>query len=183
MATWYFILVCLPLRTEISPPWEDSILSIEMHIPGWSCSSAIPAPDPFVLVDVQLYFPKQHAEHLGMPSSLIVNKIEGMIPRRANWILDRKFMWPSCLWHFRRDSCASVNLSVFPPSWWSSKLHALNLEMLLTYLYMGRPLWALYFVVYLNPPKLNDLHPFLYAKPSPLYPVCFQFFVNNEPNW
>ena len=27
-----------------------------MHIPGWSCSSTIPAPNPYVLGDVQLCF-------------------------------------------------------------------------------------------------------------------------------
>ena len=138
VATWYFILICFPLRTGISPPWGDSIWYIEMHIPGWSCSSAIPGLDPFLLGDVQLCFPKQHAEHLGMSYSIIVVKIEGMRPRRANRILDRKFMSPGHLCCFRRDHCDSVKLSVFLPSWWNSMLYALNLEMPLIKLQMGR---------------------------------------------
>ena len=82
-------------------------------------------------------------------------------------------MWPSRICHFRIYSCSSVKLSVFPPSWWSSTLYALNLEMPLTELYMGRPLWALYFVVNLNPPKTKWASSFSVFKPSPMCPVCF----------
>ena len=87
-----------------------------MHITGLSCSSEIPTPDPFVLGDVQLCFQKHHAENLGMSSSLIVIKMEGMRPRRGNRIMGRKFMWPTRLCHFRRDRYAGVKLSVFPSS-------------------------------------------------------------------
>ena len=72
-----------------------------MHILGWSCSSAIPARDLYVLGDVKLCFPKQHAEHIGMYSPLIVVKIKGMRPRRANRMMDQKFMWPSRICYFR----------------------------------------------------------------------------------
>ena len=108
-----------------------------------------------------------------MYSSLIVVKIEVIRPRCVNRIMDQKFMWPSRLCHFRRDRCASVKLSVFTPSWWGSMLYALNLEMTLTELYMGRPLWALYFVVNLNPPKNKWASSFSVCKTSPMCPVCF----------
>ena len=86
-----------------------------MHIPCLLCSSAIVAPDPYVLGYVQLCFPKQHAENLRIYYSLIVVKIEGMRPRRTNRIMDRRLMWPSGICYFRRDRRASVKLSVFPP--------------------------------------------------------------------
>ena len=38
---------------------------------------------------------------------------------------------------------------------------------------MGRPLWALYFVVNLNPPKNKWASSFYVFKPSPMCPVCF----------
>ena len=53
-----FLLVSFPLRNGINPPWGDSIWLVEIHIPSWSCSSETPAPDPSVLGDVQLCFPK-----------------------------------------------------------------------------------------------------------------------------
>ena len=125
------------------------------------------------LVICTTFFLKQHAEHLKISYYLIFIQIEGMRPRRANRIIDRTFIWPSCLCHFRRCCYTSVKLFVFPPSWWSFILYDLNLDMPLTELYMGRPLLALYFVVNSNPPKIKWFSSFSAYSPSPICPVCF----------
>ena len=119
------------------------------------------------------FFLKWHAEHLGMSSSLIVVQIESMRPWLTNRIIDWKFIWPSHRLHFRRDCCASVKLSVFLPSWWIFILYALNLDMPLIELYMGRPLLALHFVANLNPPKNKWASSFSACNISPICPVCY----------